>query len=225
MRDTIAAAEEIKYWHASDKNMVGVYLSPQGPGGMLLDDRQLDPIYATAETLDLPVLAHGGTARPPYSPGTFDLQGMWFLQHGLGNPWAGMAALGAIVGGGVLERFTKLRVAVVETACGWLPAVLDRFDTHYRMSPNHTPSLRHAPTEVVTGGRYFHGIDTWETTLDYVVNRIGADALLFATDWPHGDTAWPEAVQQLIEWETISDEAKSKILGENAMRLCPRLAD
>lgn len=224
MRDTQSAIDEMRYWHANDKTMVGVYFSPQGPDNMLLDDQRLYPIYAACEDLDLPILAHGGTARPPYSPGTFDLQGMWFLQHGLGNPWAGMAALGALVGGGVFDRFPKLRAAIVETAAGWLPAVMDRFDTHYQMSPNHTPGLKRTPTEVVKSGQYFHGIDTWESTLDYVVQRMGADMLLFATDWPHGDTAWPEAVQQVVEWDGISDEDKRKILGENALRLCPRIA-
>ncbi len=223
MRDPHAAVEEIRYWAEADPAMVGIYLSPQGPSFMLLDDQRLHPIYAVAQDTDLPILAHGGTARPPYGPGTFDLQGMWFLQHGLGNPWAGMAALGALIGGGIFEHFPHLRVAIIETAAGWLPAVLDRFDAHYVMSPNHAPLLRHMPTDVVRSGRYFHGIDTWERTLESVVQCVGEDVLLFATDWPHGDTSWPEAVQQVTEWPGLSDRAKRKILGENAKRLCPRL--
>ena len=202
---------------------MGIYFSPQGPDNMLLDDQRLDPIYAAAQDLELPILAHGGTARPPYGPGTFDLQGAWFLQHGLCNPWAGMAAMGAIIGGGVLERFPRLRVGIVETAAGWLPAILDRFDAHYVMSPGHVPWLRRMPSDVVKEGRYFHGIDTWERTLESVVQCVGEDVLLFATDWPHGDTAWPEAVQQVVEWPGLTDSAKRKILGENALRLCPRL--
>ncbi len=223
MRDAHAAVEEIRHWAEADSTMVGIYVSPQGPNSMLLDDPRLHPIYAIAQDLDLPVLAHGGTARPPYGPGTFDLQGMWFLQHGLGNPWAGMAALGSLIGGGIFEQFPRLRVAIVETAAGWLPAILDRFDAHYMMSPNHTPLLHHIPTAVVKSGRYFHGIDTWERTLESVVQCVGEDVLLFATDWPHGDTAWPEAVQQVAEWPGLSDRSKRKILGENALRLCPRL--
>jgi predicted TIM-barrel fold metal-dependent hydrolase len=46
---------------------------------------------------------------------------------------------------------------------------------------------------------------------------------LFASDWPHGDTAWPEAVQQTVERPRLGETARRKILGENAMRLCPRL--
>ena len=133
--------------------------------------------------------------------------------------------MGAIIGGGILESFTSIRVAVVETAAGWLPSILDRFDSHYVLSPQHVPYLKRFPSETVRGGRYFHGIDTCEHTLESVVEVVGEDVLLFATDWPHGDTAWPEAVQQVVEWPGLSDSAKRKILGENALRLCPRLKD
>ena len=46
---------------------------------------------------------------------------------------------------------------------------------------------------------------------------------LFASDWPHGDTGWPEGVQQTADRPRLSDSARRKILGANAMRLCPRL--
>jgi len=134
--------------------------------------------------------------------------------------------MGALIGGGIFEQFPRLRAGVVETAAGWLPSILERFDAHYVLSPGHVPLLKDAPSSVVKqGGRYFHGIDTWERTLEHVVDYVGEDVLLFATDWPHGDTAWPQAVQQVVEWPGLSDGAKRKILGENAMRLCPRLAD
>ena len=225
LRDSETAALEIRRWAKKDLNLVGVYLSPQGPNNVLLDSRSLYPIYEAAEETDLPVLIHGGTARPPYGPGTFDLRGAWFLQHALGNPWSGMAAMGAIIGGGVMERFGELRAAIVETSAGWLPSILDRFDSHYALSPQHVPYLKHTPTDVVKGGRYFHGIDTWERTLEGVVEVVGEDVLIFATDWPHGDTAWPTGVQQVVEWTGLSESAKRKILGGNAMRLCPRLKD
>ena len=223
MRDPLKTAQNIAYWSKADPNLVGIYMPPNGPDNMLLDDRRLYPVYQTAQEFDLPILIHGGTGRPPYQPGTFDLQGTWFLQHGLSNPWAGMAAMGAIVGGGIMDRFDQLRVAVLETAAGWLPAVIDRFDAHYVMSPNHTPELHSMPSEVIMSGRYFHGIDTWERSLEYVTEFLGEDVLLFATDWPHGDTAWPSAVDQVVEWAGLNENAKRKILGENALRLCPRI--
>ena len=188
MRDVAAGVAEIKYWAERDPNLVGVYVSPQAPGGRLLDNPDLYPLYDAAQALDLPILAHGGTARPPYGPGTFDLDGAWFLLHGFSNPWAGMAALGALIGGGIFELFPRLRAAIIETGGGWMPLALDRLDTHYLMSPGHVPNLKRMPREVLAEGRYFHGIDSWERSLEFCVEELGEDLWLFATDWPHGDS-------------------------------------
>ena len=163
---------EVRHWANRDPNLVGIYISPQAPEGKLLDNPDLYPLYEVAQELDLPLLAHGGTARPPYGPGTFDLDGAWFLLHSFANPWAGMAALGALVGGGIFEMFPTLRVGIIETGGGWLPLALDRLDTHYLMSPGHVPNLKRLPREVLAEGRYFHAIDTWERSL--AVLRPGA---------------------------------------------------
>jgi predicted TIM-barrel fold metal-dependent hydrolase len=223
MRDVASGVAEIKYWAERDQNLVGVYISPQAPDGKLLDNPDLHPLYQIAQDLDLPLLAHGGTARPPYAPGTFDLDGAWYLLHSFGNPWAGMAALGALIGGGIFEIFPLLRIAIIETGGGWLPLALDRLDTHYIMSPGHVPNLKRLPREVLAEGRYFHAIDSWERSMEFCVQELGEDLWLFATDWPHGDSAWPESVQQITGRSGLSERAKRKMLGQNALRLCPRL--
>jgi predicted TIM-barrel fold metal-dependent hydrolase len=65
MRDIPSGVAEIKYWAERDPNLVGVYISPQAPGKKMLDNPDLYPLYDAAQSLDLPMLAHGGTARPP----------------------------------------------------------------------------------------------------------------------------------------------------------------
>ena len=180
MRDVPSGVAELRYWAERDPNLVGVYISPQAPGGKLLDNPDLYPLYDAAQALDLPLLAHGGTARPPYGPGTRDLDGAWFLLHGLSNPWAGMAAMGALIGGGIFDLFPRIRAAIIETAGGWVPAALDRFDTHYLMSPGHVPNLKRMPRDVIAEGRYFHGIDSWERSIEFCVEELGEDMWLFA---------------------------------------------
>ncbi len=223
MRDVASGVQEVKYWAERDANLVGIYISPQAPDGKLLDNPDLHPLYDVAQELDLPLLAHGGTSRPPYGPGSFDLDGAWFLLHSFANPWAGMAAMGALIGGGVFELFPRLQAAIVETGGGWMPLAVDRLDTHYIMSPGHVPNLKRMPREVLAEGRYYHGFDTWERSMEFCVQELGEDMWLFATDWPHGDTAWPEGVQQVVNRPGLTEHAKRKILGENALRLCPRL--
>ena len=76
---------------------------------------------------------------------------------------------------------------------------------------------------IVQLGLYFHAIDTWERSLEFCVEELGEDLWLFASDWPHGDTAWPESVEQVVKRPRLTERAKQKILAGNALRLCPLL--
>jgi len=66
--------------------------------------------------------------------------------------------------------------------------------------------------------------DTWQRSLEFCVQELGEDLWLFESDWPHGDTAWPESVEQVVKRPGLTEHAKRKILSENALRLCPRLS-
>ncbi len=222
-RDVEAGVREIEYWGNRDGNLVGIYTPQVGPNGKLLDNPDFHPIYAAAQDQELPLMVHPGTGRPPYTPGSFDLDGSWFLIQSLLNPWAGMTAMATLVGGGILDQFPRLRVAVVETSGGWLPIIVDRLDAHYVASPAHVPNLGRLPREVISDGRYAHALDTWETSIKQSVESLGEDLWLFSTDYPHKGTQWPRGVQQIVELPGLSDSAKRKILGENAIRFCPRL--
>ncbi len=50
--------------------------------------------------------------------------------------------------------------------------------------------------------------------LKYVIDYIGTDRLVFSTDYPHGDSKFPHAVETFLELP-ISDEDKKKILWDN----------
>lgn len=224
MRDLAWTTAEIKHW-GKDRTLVGIYLPPLSHDGKLLDNPDFYPLYELAQELELSLLVHPGTGRPPYTPGTSDLGGYWFLIQSLLNPWAGMTAMGSLIGGGVFDLFPKLRVGIIETSGGWVPVIVDRLDAHYVASPNHVPNLTRTPHEVVKGGNYFHAIDTWEGTVEHCVKALGEDIWLFSTDYPHKGTQWPNGVQQVVNLPGLSETAKRKLLGENAMRLCPRLRD
>jgi predicted TIM-barrel fold metal-dependent hydrolase len=85
------------------------------------------------------------------------------------------------------------------------------------------PNLKRLPRDVLAEGRYFHAIDSWERSVEFCVQELGEDLWLFATDWPHGDTAWPESVPQITDRPGLTATARRKMLGQNALRLCPRL--
>ncbi len=223
-RDLNSGINEVKHW-AKDPNLVGITLSPRSPQGKLLDNPDFYPLFEVAQELELPLLIHPGTGRPPYIPGTFELDGYWFLIQSLLMPWAGMTAMAALIGGGIFELFPKLRAAVTETSGGWVPVIVDRLDAIFLASPSHVPNLSQMPREVVKNGRYFHAVDTWERTVQHCVDSLGEGIWLFATDYPHKGTQWPNGVEQITNLPGLSDSAKRKILGENALALCPRIRD
>lgn len=84
------------------------------------------------------------------------------------------------------------------------------------------PNLKRMPREALAIGRYFYAIDRRERSLEFRVAERGPDIRLFASDWPRGDTAWPETVDPIVNRPRLPDDAKRKILSDNTLRLCPR---
>jgi predicted TIM-barrel fold metal-dependent hydrolase len=53
-----------------------------------------------------------------------------------------------------------------------------------------------------------------EATVKHVIESLGAEQIVFSTDYPHGDSKYPEAVDHFLTLP-ISQEAKRKILWDN----------
>jgi predicted TIM-barrel fold metal-dependent hydrolase len=98
MRAPERAAEEIHH-AANEPWCVGIYLSSHIED-MLLDHPALHPIWRACVEEDLPVCFHGGTARPPYGIGTFEMGNNLFIQHSATNPFEVMRGIASFIGGG-----------------------------------------------------------------------------------------------------------------------------
>src|SRR5947208_1970775 len=109
-----------------------------------LDHRDLEPFYAAAEELEMPLGIHGapGIHLPPLGAERFDN----YLQvHVLSFPFDMMVATTALVLGGVLERHPRLRVALLESGVGWVPYFFDRLDAHVEKRGRLTPECKREP--------------------------------------------------------------------------------
>jgi predicted TIM-barrel fold metal-dependent hydrolase len=58
-----------------------------------------------------------------------------------------------------------------------------------------------------------------EKTLPFVAEFVGAERLVFATDYNHSDSKFPHTVQEVIERRDLSDTLKEKLMGANAATL------
>lgn len=223
MRDVGRTVEELSYWAERDDNLVGLLLSPSCPNGRLLDNPDLHPVYERAQDLDVPILVHGGVLRPPYTAGTTELDNSGFLLRAFYQPWAGMTAVGAMIGGGIFDLYPRLRVGVFETSAGWMPWVLEQLDEGYESRPDLVPNLGRLPSEILASGQLFHAVEAGEKYLPFCVDELGEDLWLFATDYPHTGSPWPNGVQRIANRTELAESAKVKILGANAQRLCTRI--
>ena len=51
-----------------------------------------------------------------------------------------------------------------------------------------------------------------------MVKRIGADKLLYASDYPHWDSSWPNTVKIVMGRDDLSEGDKRLLVSENAQR-------
>ena len=57
-----------------------------------------------------------------------------------------------------------------------------------------------------------------EPILPGVIDVLGDDFIMFASDYPHWDGEWPESTKHLRTRPDISEETRAKIGGLNAQR-------
>ena len=220
-RDMDMAVKEIERV-AAEPWCVGV-TSCMTLGNKLPDHPYWDPAYAAMQDNDLALCIHSGTDRPPYAPARAELSDNYFMLHMTGHVWQQMRAMMAMVGGGIYERFPTLRVAHLESGCGWVPYWMERMDEHYETLGYTVPYLKAKPSEHVTGGRCFVSFEADETILPAVASIVGDSQLLYASDYPHYDANW-EALDTIVARTDLSDDQKRAFLADNALRLFTRIS-
>jgi predicted TIM-barrel fold metal-dependent hydrolase len=173
------------------------------------------PIYEELQRLNAPLLIHN-SRQGPAGEIRFDT---FLFRHTIGRPFETLLDCAALVYGGVPEKFPKLRVAFLECGCGWVPYWMDRMDEEWEKRRSEAPLLRAKPSEYMRRGNWFYAAEPEESTLPYVMERIGEDAILFASDYPHWDGNFPHMVSTVRGRKDISDGQKDKIMRANAIRL------
>ena len=81
------------------------------------------------------------------------------------------------------------------------------------------PHVSKRPTEVFREHEVYVSVEPEETLLPQVLEHIGDDHFLFASDVPHWDARFPENLEHLESREDIPEESRRKILYGNAKLL------
>jgi len=219
LHDATLAAQELRR-AVTESAFVAAQLMPNPVNGVNLHDPRMDPLWAEAERLNVPICLH--PAPNNYSDTHFVNRYLTApsttMAGGLNNPVELMAAVASMTAGGVLERFPRMRVAFLEGNCSWLPWLLWRIDEYWKMSKSgETAKLQALPSEYFMR-QCFISVDVDEDQVEWVIQRLGDDTLVFSTDYPHSDSHFPEATNLFLKLP-LSEASKRKILWDNCARL------
>ena len=216
MIDPAAAAAELRRC-VTELGMVGM-VCPQHLRDKNLDHPDFDVVWREVERLGVCVCIHGGGQALDQVPLGVDRFKSRLEIHAFTHPVGQMVAVDAFTVGGILHRFPKLRFGVMEANCWWLPGWLERLDDHWRRMPEQAPQIDRKPSEYFLDGRCFIGCDPGEAAVGAVAKELGAERIVYASDYYHWDCSFPDTVKMILDRGDLSERSKARILGENASR-------
>jgi predicted TIM-barrel fold metal-dependent hydrolase len=209
------SVKEIKRW-ARSPWAVGIL--PSLAVGFPIDHPDLKPIWAVANDEGLSIVHHSFTSG---YPGYRDLWDNPFLGRTASHPWGAMRAMTALFGSGIMDEYPDLRFCILESGFGWLPFWAARMDDQsIYMSYALPDRLAHRPSEYMASGRFFASlvIHEGERMTKMVTDFLGADLLMYSSDYPHAECRFPESTAKVLAWKSLEDTAMPKIMWDNAVR-------
>jgi len=124
-----------------------------------------------------------------------------------------MDTMASIVCGGLFDRHPRLRVATIETGSSWVGPLLARFAKAYGQMPF---AFRHDPVEAFR--RHVWVSPYYEDDLPVLRDQIGADHVLFGSDFPHAE-GLAEPIEFTNDLEGFSPAETRLVMRENGFSL------
>jgi predicted TIM-barrel fold metal-dependent hydrolase len=221
--DVQGVADEIRRV-ATLPGMVSVFMRPNpSVEWKPFNDPVYDAIWQAAEETGLPIALHPFLS--PDLPGAsqglrIGDKGVLFSQA-LANPVDVMGSIMWITAGGICQRFPGAKFIFLEANGGWIVPWLERLDHHTKKFQWEVPSLELLPSEYFRRQCWI-SFDPDESMLAFTAQSplVGADRIIWASDYPHPDAKFPGVTEELAEALVgLSPEQKQAITSESAMDL------
>jgi predicted TIM-barrel fold metal-dependent hydrolase len=225
--DLPAALAEIERTAGQGFGGIVTTAAPHAHGQPFLADPHWDPLWQACVDAQLSVSFHigsgntGGDLRSPVreklmAPATH--LGYSAVPHMVEN---GKQMLDLLLSG-VLVRHPELKFVSVESGMGWVPFVLEAADYHFLRARRELDSH---PWGDLLPSDLFHRqcyVNAWfEHVKPHHLESVGADNVLFETDFPHRTCLEQEDVEEVVARlrADLDGEVVDKILWGNALTL------
>jgi uncharacterized protein len=120
---------------------------------------------------------------------------------------------------GLLDRYPKLKIGLIESGAGWVPYVLESMQhqlTEFRTRERR--GLKRTPKEYFRQFWVSYWFETYAPK--HMLEAIGIDRLVFETDQPHTTSLYPGVQDKLVETLGGYDyETRKRVLERNAVEL------
>ena len=203
-----------------------VFLRPNMIHNRPWHDPYYEPLWDALEDLGVPLGFHEAifTGLPQVG---WQFGQNFMLRHTFCHPVEQMLCVASFAGAGIFEHHPNLKVAFLEGNCSWLPFFLWRLDEHWEQQGDvWAPELKMAPSEYFMRQGYA-SVEADEEPVKYAIDWMPNKNLVFSTDYPHGDSKYPHAVDRFLRLGDsdkeqklgVSDEDKRRILWDNCAEL------
>jgi predicted TIM-barrel fold metal-dependent hydrolase len=225
--DVATCVAEAKRVGALGARGVNMTCDPQDLGAPDLASPAWDPFWEACTENELPVHFHIGASATAMG---FYGQYPW-ESHPINTKLAiggtllfignARVVTNAILSG-IFDRHPDLKMVSVESGVGWIPFILETLD--YEMAenaPDELARMKKMPSEYFRSNFYAtFWFENNRNKLPELIEAVGADSILFETDFPHPTCLYPNPLASVeAKMATIAPEARKKIYGENARAL------
>src|SRR5579863_2088080 len=191
----------------------------------------LDPVWATAQDAGIPVVFHVG--------GTGDLVDADYFQNGLpipadfhggeenfrsvdymGIPGPPAQTLATMIFDGVLERFPRLRIGVIEQGAVWVPSWLRQMEAAVEAFGRHEERIRALslrPTDYVRRQVRFTPYPTED--VGWIIEQSAPELCMFSSDYPHVEGGRRPIERFETTLAKVSEDTKRRFYSENFLDL------
>jgi predicted TIM-barrel fold metal-dependent hydrolase len=222
-RDAKQAITDIRW--AKEHGLLGIVFvrTPDDPD---LYDETLDPVWSTAEELDMPVNFHIAISSGVmhYSSSTDRTVARALVGHDVHE--IAHQLLAFLIFGGVMERHPRLKLVFTEQQSDWVIGRLARMDHTYDSPLVQNSGIRDLcslkPSEYFERQCYL-GSSTFSRGEIRARGRIGLDKIMLGMDYPHYEGTWRhktvEYLRATLGAEQVPEDEARKLLGENVVRV------
>jgi predicted TIM-barrel fold metal-dependent hydrolase len=213
--DAELAAKELRRVAAKGCHSITFTENPATLGYKSFHDESWDPLWKAAVDENVVISIHlGSSGQLAITAPDAPVDVMITLQ-----PMNICQAAADLVWSRVIKQFPDIRFALSEGGTGWIPYFMDRLDRTYDMHRAWTGQDfgDRLPSEVFR--EHFLTCFVADPVGVQLRHLIGIDSIAWECDYPHSDSSWPEAPEELERVIAgVPDEDVHKMTWENACR-------